>query len=75
MDTISTTQEFDLDSAFLDAIEDTQATTWTAIVKLNSVDVLFKLDTGAEVSAITEETYKKLNVTLAEPLKTHHRPP
>ena len=74
MDTISTIQGLSLESAFLDAIEDTRATTWTTTVKLNMVDVLFKLDTGAEVSAITVETYQKLNVKLAKPLKTLYGP-
>ena len=74
MDIISTIQGLSLESAFLDAIEDTQATTWTTTVKLNNVDALFKLDTGAEVSAITVETYRKLNVKLAKPLKTLYGP-
>ena len=73
-DTISTTQGLSLDSAFLDAIEDTRATTWTATVTLNNVDVLFKLDTGAEVSAITVETYQKLRVKLEKPQKTLYGP-
>ena len=76
MDTISTIQGLiiSLESTFLDAIEDTRATTWTTTVKLNNVDVLFKLDTRAEVSAITVETYQKLNVKLAKPLKTLYGP-
>jgi len=32
------------------------------------------MDKGAEVSAITEETYQKLHVKLAEPLKTLYGP-
>ena len=74
MDTISTIQGLSLESAFLDAIEDTQATTWTTTVKLYNMDVLFKLDTGEEVSAITVETYRKLNVKLSKPLKTLYGP-
>ena len=74
MDTISITQDVTLDSTFLDAIEDTRSNAWTATVKLNNKDVLFKLDTAAEVSAITVETFQKLNVTLTKPLKTLNGP-
>ena len=58
MDTISESNQEGqtIDSAFLDAVGDTMDTCWTATVTLNSKDVIFKLDTGAEVTAITEET-------------------
>ena len=78
VDTISTIQGLSLESTFLDTIEDTRATTWATTwattVKPNNVDVLFKLDTRAEVSAITVETYQKLNVKLVKPLKTLYGP-
>ena len=58
MDTISESnqEEQTIDSVFLDAVGDAMDTCWTATVTLNGKDVIFKLDTGAEVTAITEET-------------------
>jgi len=35
-------------------------TSWTAPILLNKAKVIFKLDTGAEATAITEQTYKSL---------------
>ena len=48
---------------------------WTTIILIDKVDVSFKLDTGAEVKAISEETYQKVGqVTLQEPFKVLHGP-
>ena len=50
-----------LDSFYLDTIENSQDTNfWTANVNVNNVTVSFKVDTGAEVTAISEETLKVL---------------
>jgi hypothetical protein len=43
-----------LDSAFLDTVTADQETTWTTAIQLGGNDVV---DTGAEVTAISEETY------------------
>jgi len=45
------------DSFFLDMVEDYQnAKYWTAIICMNGFEISFKLDTGAEVTAITEKS-------------------
>ena len=76
MDTISESNQEGqtIDSAFLDAVGDTMDTCWTATVTLNGKDVIFKLDTGAEVTAITEETYQMLNAELTPPCKKLYGP-
>ena len=45
------------DIAFLVVVSGNQKSTWTATVSLEGKQVQFKLDTGAAVTAITEETY------------------
>ena len=76
MDTISESnqEEQTIDSAFLDAVGDTMDTCWTATVTLNGKDVIFKLDMGAEVTAITEKTYQMLNAELTPPCKRLYGP-
>ena len=49
-----------LGSAYLDSLGSNQTTQWTATVKLNDRKIDFKLDTGAEVTAISTETHKQL---------------
>ena len=50
-----------LDSFYLDTIENSQDTNfWTTDVDVNNVTITFKVDTGAEVTAISEETLKVL---------------
>ena len=46
-----------LDTAFLDALTSNTVALWTANVKVFGVEIPFKLDTGADVTAITEESY------------------
>ena len=54
-----------LESFYLDTIQNTQDTNfWTTDVKVNNVTVTFKVDTGAEVTAISEETLKTLGSSL-----------
>ena len=56
-----TTLDATLDSAFLDAVSDSQQQPWMATIRIGQQhDVRFKLDTGAEVTAINLETFKKL---------------
>ena len=54
-----------LESFYLDTIQNTQDINfWTTDVKVNNVTVTFKVDTGAEVTAISEETLKTLGSSL-----------
>ena len=50
-----------IDSFYLDTIQDAQDSTfWTTDVKVNDVSITFKVDTGAEVTAISEAILKDL---------------
>ena len=62
----ATTNEVCLDDAFLDAVGTNTEKCWMASVLLENKTVSFKLDTGAEVTAVSEETFKMLPKT---PLK------
>ena len=50
------------DSHFLDAVSDQSATTttWHICVKVNGKEVVFKIDTSAEVTAISKDVYKAI---------------
>ena len=51
-----------LDSFYLDTIQDAQnCNFWTAKVKVNNVSVTFKVDTEAEIAAISEDTLQVLD--------------
>ena len=64
------TNELNLDTAFLGSVRANPEFFWTTMVLLDKVKVSFKLDTGVEVAAILEETYRALgNETLQEPSK------
>ena len=56
----ATAHELSLDTAFLDVMTTQQETTWNIKVTLNSTPTEFKLDTGAAVTAISEEVFKTL---------------
>ena len=45
------------DDQFLGAINSHSQTRWTETVLLNGHPIQFKLDTGAEVTAVSEATY------------------
>ena len=49
-----------LDADFLDTVNSFDRAAWTAAVLLDDTEVHFKLDTGAGVTAISEETFKTL---------------
>ena len=68
--------ELSLDTAFLDAIiSGNQTTSWTSTVMIEKTEAKFKLDTGTEATAITEDTYKLLpNIVLQKPKKTLQGP-
>ena len=63
------------EDAFLGSLESHGDTQWHATVSLNQKNVKFKLDTGAEVSAISETTFHSLtDTTLKRPSKALHGP-
>jgi len=71
----ATADELSLDSSFLDAMTSASQNSWNTKVLLEKTNVDFKLDTGAEVTAITEETFKSLSgIRLHKPFKTLHGP-
>ena len=40
---------------------------WTITISLNQVPIEFQIDTGADVSVISEQLFKKLNLPSLEP--------
>ena len=52
------------------------ASSWTCHIELNGKTTLFKIDTGAEVSAVTEQTFNSIApaVQLNKPSKVLHGP-
>ena len=62
LEEISVPEESSLDSAFLNTVENNTDTSWITQIKLNGHNTVFKLDTGAEVSAVTQDTYQRLGI-------------
>ena len=59
-----------MDSAYLDVLITKQNSSWMSALQLNNKEVKFKLDTGAEVTAISQETHRLLgNPKLLRPTK------
>ena len=59
-----------VDSAYLVALTTKQNSSWMPAVQLNNKEVRFKLDTGAEVIEISQETHRLLgNPKLFRPTK------
>ena len=51
----------EMDETFLDTVSNGQkSSTWITRVQVNGKSIPFKMDTGAEVTAISEETHKLL---------------
>ena len=48
------------EAAFLGTVTSQESSIWKTTLKLNGKEVSFKLDTGAEVTAISEETYRQV---------------
>ena len=71
-----TTDSGILDSAFLGAVTPQEhERSWTVDLDLNGKKIQFKLDTGAEVTAISEESLGKLkNISLRKPAKSLYGP-
>ena len=74
LEEISVPEEVSLDFAFLNTVVDETNTSWTAQIKLNGQDTVFKLDTGAEVSAVTQATCQNLGIHLSESQKALYGP-
>ena len=49
-----------IDTAFLDVMTGTKQSSWTAEISLNSHPTQFKLDTGAEVTAVSDDVFSSL---------------
>ena len=63
------------DAAFLGAVSASKDIAWVLTIRVNDTDVTFKLDTGAEVTVISEETFSKLkNVKLRSPSRRLYGP-
>ena len=67
--------ELNLDAAFLGTVTSEQEALWTTPLLLGKQDIVFKLDTGAEVTAISEAAYKTLGkMSLQAPSKALYAP-
>ena len=65
----------DSDSVFLDTIRSGSDTSWSSEVQMCDKIVRFKLDTGAEVTAISNSEYERIsNRTLEKPSKVLYGP-
>ena len=60
-----------IDSFYLSTIDDSQdSKSWNTQITVNQVDLYFKLDTGAEVTAISEKAFKTLgSPKIEQPVK------
>ena len=58
--TAAATHELSLDMAFLGVVTSEQEPSWTTTLLLGNRQTTFKLDTGAEVTAVSEEVYQSL---------------
>ena len=56
-----------LDASFLGMVHTRASTVWMSSVKLGGKEVKFKLDTGAEVTAISDSTYHTLQGVKLKP--------
>ena len=67
-----------LETAYLDTVEGQIPTqsSWICYVELNSKAIIFKVDTGAEVSAPTEQTFNSIapSTQLNKPSQVLHGP-
>ena len=64
-----------MDTAFLDTVSSVEETSWLANIQLCGQKTQFKLDTGAEVTAISEHTFHGLGEQkLISPKKVLYEP-
>ena len=57
---VSTVREDDPNMEFLDTLSEDTSSVWIANLTINGKKIPFKLDTGAEVTAISKDTWKAL---------------
>ena len=66
--TVSTLQEGDtVDSAFLDTVSSERKNTWFSNITISGKEMPFKLDTGAEVTAVSKKTWQMLGEPALQP--------
>ena len=63
--TIASTDELKVDMAFLGAVSDGSPTQWRISVQVGDKLLPFKMDTDAQVTAISEETFNQLHAVVA----------
>ena len=61
------TQQYYADTAYLNTVESTKENIWDVEVIIDKAVIKFKVDTGAEVTVLSEATWKILN--FSEPLQ------
>ena len=64
---VASSHNEDLDMAFLSAVVSSDDTYWTADIKVNGELMKFKVDTGAEVTAVTKLALKQLGKVQLHP--------
>ena len=52
--------ELSLDTAFVGSVSSKQQSSWTMTLQVRGKEIRFKVDTGVEVTAISEETFRQL---------------
>ena len=73
--TTGTPEQTHSKTTFLDTIGSDHTTSWTAKINFFGVETLFKLDTGAEATAVSEDTHSALGYpTLLDPSKILYGP-
>lgn len=73
--TLHDTEPSTLEEGFLNTVISDIQSSWTAKVQVGSKDLMFKLDTGAEVTAISEDAYRSLgDIPLQKPFKILYGP-
>ena len=55
------------EESYLDCITSDLPTTWKATISVGTCPTVFKLDTGAEVTVVSEELFSTLKKTLQKP--------
>ena len=68
---MSDMNEQDLDILFFDTLKKNDGTCWKVAIQLEWKRITFKVDTGAEATAISEDTFKNLSrITLTRSQKS-----
>ena len=68
-----TTEELS-DESYLDCVTSNLTTTWKATIKVGTHPTVFKLETGAEVTAVSEEVFLRLKKTLQKTSRVLYGP-